>query len=77
LEVASPQQYLDKLTHQDGVILVNGRHSATYLPQVWEQLPETEQFLSQLCLKGGAQPDCWQDPETQVYTYRAQEFGEE
>jgi AmmeMemoRadiSam system protein B/AmmeMemoRadiSam system protein A len=77
LEVASPQEYLEKLTHQDGVILVNGRHSATYLPQVWEQIPETKQFLSNLCIKGGARPDCWHDPDTQVYTYRAQEFGEE
>ena len=77
LEVASPQEYLEKLTHQDGVILVNGRHSATYLPQVWEQIPETEQFLSNLCMKGGARPDCWHDLDTQVYTYRAQEFGKE
>lgn len=76
LEVASPQEYPEKLTHQDGVILVNGRYSATYLPQVWEQIPDTVEFLSQLCLKGGVRPDCWQDPDTQLYTYRAQEFGE-
>ncbi len=74
LEVSEPEEYLETLTHEDGVILASGRHQSTYLPQVWEQLPEPVEFLSRLCMKGGASPDCWKDPKTQVYTYRAQEF---
>ena len=76
-QVDSPNDYLEQLTHQDGVILISGNRSATYLPQVWEELPEPVEFLSRLCLKAGVPDDCWRDPQTQVYTYRAQEFGEE
>lgn len=76
-QVDSPNEYLEQLTHQDGVIIMNGNRSATYLPQVWEELPEPVAFLSHLCLKAGISDDCWRDPQTQVYIYRAQEFGEE
>lgn len=76
-QVDSPDDYLEQLTHQDGVILISGNRSATYLPQVWEELPEPVEFLSHLCLKAGISTDCWRNPQTQVYTYRAQEFGEQ
>jgi MEMO1 family protein len=71
----TPEEYLTKLTHNDGVILVSGNHRSTYLPQVWEELPDPVEFLSTLCRKGGANADCWKDSKTQVYTYHAQEFG--
>lgn len=77
LQVTNPDEYLERLTHQDGVIIINGNHSSTYLPQVWEQLPDTIEFLSHLCLKGGSPPNCWKDPATRIYTYHAQEFGAE
>ena len=41
-----------------GVILSRGWHRSTFLPQVWEQLPDKELFLSHLCQKGGMQGDC-------------------
>ncbi|MBD3309102.1 AmmeMemoRadiSam system protein B [candidate division KSB3 bacterium] len=75
LHVSQPEEYLTHLTPQDGVILVCGTQSATYLPQVWEQLPQPREFLRRLCLKGGATPDCWRNPATRLYTYGAQEFG--
>jgi AmmeMemoRadiSam system protein A len=59
----------------DGVVLKKNMRSATYLPQVWEQLPDKEEFLSSLCEKAGLNGDCWtQNPEIQ--TYRAQVFKE-
>ena len=60
-----------------GVILKRGFRQSTYLPQVWEQLPDKELFLTQLCLKGGMSPICWKDPSTEVYVYRAYVFSEE
>ena len=45
----------------DGLLLEEGRHRATFLPKVWEQLPEPEQFLQQLLLKAGLAPDYWSD----------------
>jgi AmmeMemoRadiSam system protein A len=76
-QVNSPDEYLERLTHQDGVLLLNNGRSVIYLPQVWEELPEPEDFLSRLCLKAGTSAECWCDPQRQLYTYRAQEFGEE
>lgn len=77
LSVDAPEDYLKKLTRQDGVLLVSGIAQATYLPQVWEQLPDPVEFLSRLCLKAGTQANCWKNPATQIYTYHAQEFAEE
>ncbi|THF63490.1 AmmeMemoRadiSam system protein A [Pseudothauera rhizosphaerae] len=42
---------------EDGLILFAGCRSATFLPQVWEQLPEPRRFLAALKQKGGLPPD--------------------
>ncbi len=60
----------------DGVILRRGVRSATFLPQVWEQLPDPEQFLSHLCQKAALSKDCWKDGEVEIYTYQVQSFSE-
>lgn len=54
---------------QDGIVLkFNGRH-ATYLPQVWEQLPKFDDFFSSLCMKANLSDDCLsQHPEISTYT---------
>jgi len=59
-----------------GVILSRGWQSATFLPQVWDQLPHVEDFLEQLCQKGRMGRDCWQDTETKVRVYEAEYFSE-
>ncbi|RPI53238.1 MAG: AmmeMemoRadiSam system protein A, partial [Deltaproteobacteria bacterium] len=59
-----------------GVILSRGMHRSTFLPQVWEQLPDKELFLEQLCLKGGMPSTAWEDPSTNVEVYQAEVFGE-
>lgn len=41
----------------DGVVLVHGRRRATFLPAVWEQLPDPEVFLRELRRKAGLPPD--------------------
>jgi AmmeMemoRadiSam system protein A len=61
----------------DGVVLKQGWHQSTYLPQVWEMLPDKEEFLSSLCLKGGMDPNCWNTTKTEVQTYQAFVFEEE
>lgn len=45
----------------DGVILVHEFQRATFLPQVWETLPEPRLFLAQLKRKAGLAPDFWND----------------
>ncbi|RRJ85812.1 AmmeMemoRadiSam system protein A [Gulosibacter macacae] len=43
----------------DGVVLHAGRHRATFLPQVWQSLPDPNQFLSHLLAKAGLDPNTW------------------
>lgn len=59
-----------------GVILSQGWHQSTFLPQVWDQLPDTEAFLGHLCRKGGMGPDCWKKGDVVVKTYEAEYFSE-
>lgn len=60
----------------DGVILRKGLAGATFLPQVWEQLPQPENFLSQLCLKAGLSEKTWQEGSVEIETYQVQSFEE-
>lgn len=58
----------------DGVILQDGFRRATFLPQVWDQLPQAEVFLSHLCAKMGAPADLWRNKKLKVQIYRVEEF---
>lgn len=61
----------------DGVIIKKKGASATFLPQVWQQLPEAADFLSHLCLKAGLPGSEWQRGGLEVATYQVQYFAEE
>ncbi len=61
----------------DGVILKRGVRRATFLPQVWEKVPEVEEFFGMLCRKMGAPVDCWRHKDVQVFTYQVEKFQEE
>jgi AmmeMemoRadiSam system protein B/AmmeMemoRadiSam system protein A len=78
LEYGDSKDLLSKLrVHVDGVILSKGSASATFLPQVWEQLPRPEQFLSHLCMKAGLPADDWEKSRLEILTYQVQYFEEE
>ncbi|MGE0372488.1 MAG: AmmeMemoRadiSam system protein A [Gammaproteobacteria bacterium] len=48
--------------HTDGLLLEEGtRHRATFLPKVWETLPEPEDFLRELRRKAGLAPGYWSE----------------
>lgn len=77
LEAASPAERLDKLIPGvHGVILTRGYRRATFLPQVWSQLPDKRMFLEHLCRKAGMEGRCWEDPQTQIDVYEAEHFHE-
>ncbi len=59
---------------KDGVILRTNGHSATFLPQVWEQLPDPEQFLNNLALKAGLAADGWQQKGVKIEIYSVLKF---
>ncbi len=77
LKYKDAQDLLDKLRPGiDGVIIKKGFHEATFLPQVWEQLPGKEDFLTHLCLKAGLDGDAWRRGDLEVSTYQVQAFEE-
>lgn len=61
----------------DGVILRLGRAGATFLPQVWDQLPTPELFLGHLCRKAGLAEHGWRHDHPQIEIYQVQHFGED
>ncbi len=58
----------------DGVTLRDGFRRATFLPQVWEKIPDPELFLSYLCQKMGVSPDVWRRRKLDVQVYQVEEF---
>jgi AmmeMemoRadiSam system protein A len=77
LDYSNGLDLLNKLrANIDGVIIRKGHASATFLPQVWEQLPEPEDFLSHLCMKAGLSSNAWRDTKLEVQTYQVQYFEE-
>lgn len=77
LDYQSPEE-LPRLLHPgvDGVILYNGPARATFLPQVWEKLPDPDEFLSHLCQKMGAPSRLWRAKRLRVAVYQVEEFHE-
>lgn len=60
----------------DGVTIRKGFAGATFLPQVWEQLPDPEDFLSHLCMKANMGAHAWRNSRLEVETYQVQHFEE-
>ena len=78
LDYKEPEELASKLRPGiDGVILRDGRRGATFLPQVWQQLPKPEQFLGHLCLKAGLPQETWRQRKLEIQTYQVQSFEEE
>ena len=78
LSKPQPLQYTDindlkskVIPLQHGVVLKLHDKQATYLPQVWEQLPKFDDFFSSLCMKANLSGDCLsQHPEISTYTVK-------
>jgi AmmeMemoRadiSam system protein A len=60
---------------EDGLILEDGPHRGTFLPSVWESLPDPSEFLRQLKHKAGLAADHWSD-RVRVFRYRTESFGD-
>ena len=75
---SSPQELLSQLTvGVDGVIVESGTRNATYLPQVWDEILEKDNFMSSLCLKAGLEPDDWKKRGMKVWRYQVEIISEE
>ena len=59
----------------DGVIFTAGNRRSTFLPQVWEQLPEPAMFMAHLKQKAGLPADYW-GPNVQLERYQVKKWKE-
>jgi len=59
----------------DGLILTHGQRRATFLPQVWETLPDPRHFMAQLKLKAGLPVDFW-DRQISLARYGVEKWKE-
>ncbi|MCL6270531.1 AmmeMemoRadiSam system protein A [Sansalvadorimonas sp. 2012CJ34-2] len=75
--VSSEEELLRKLVpFRDGLIIDDGRgHRATFLPQVWEQLPQPQQFLNHLKRKAGLAIEEW-PKSLKCFKYHCEAFSE-
>lgn len=71
----SRAQLLDQLApHAHGLIIASGPHRAVFLPSVWDQLPEPDQFVDQLLRKAGLSTTRWpSDMHAEAFT--TESFG--
>lgn len=77
LEFDSEAALLDALRPgTDGVLVEYGYHRSTFLPQVWEQLPEPRGFMASLRRKAGLPPDFW-EPGLKVWRYTVSKWRED
>jgi len=78
LPFSSPADLLSKLhPNEDGVLLHIGPRTATFLPQVWAQLPDKVKFLEHLSQKAGCEPSAWRGKDVSVSIYHVECFEEE
>jgi len=76
LTVHSEQELLEVLVPgQDGLILEDHGHSATFLPKVWEQLSDPKLFVEHLKHKAGWPNEYWSD-SLRCYRYQTHSFAE-
>ena len=60
----------------DGLILSCKTQQATFLPSVWQQLPDPQQFVAQLKIKAGLKADFW-SKDMRCFIYQSINFSEQ
>lgn len=75
LEFSSESDLVDQIRPGvDGLILKAGYHQGTFLPTVWESLPDKRDFLQHLKQKAGLAVDYWSD-NVRVWRYTTESFA--
>ncbi len=76
IEFASERDLLSQLRPGvDGLVLRHGVHQGTFLPSVWESLPEPASFLNQLKRKAGLATDFWSN-DMLIMRYTTESFSD-
>lgn len=74
IEFTSEEDLLEKIVQGvDGVVIRDGNRQGLFLPSVWTQISNKEDFLKELKLKAGMSPLYWSD-NIKVYRFRTVEI---
>jgi AmmeMemoRadiSam system protein A len=74
--VADEADLLDQLmSGTDGLVISAGGRRATFLPKVWEMLPDSRQFLAALKAKCGLPPNYWSE-QLEFLRYHTTSYAE-
>lgn len=76
LQYETTKEMFDKINVGDGIIIKHGSASAVFLPQVWDELPLKNEFLSHLCVKAGLPLDIWKEGVLEVEIFNVEKFKE-
>ena len=77
LQFSAAEQLANYLKQKKpGLLIKKNFNQATFLPQVWLELSEPEEFLQQLCLKAGLDRESWKDLTLEIYEYEVEKFQE-
>jgi uncharacterized protein len=77
VKVKSPKDYLKVIRPgKDGLIIEKGYCSGLFLPQVWDEISDKEDFMEALCMKAGLTPDQWLDSSAKIYSFQVEAFTE-
>ena len=75
IEFSGQEELLTKVVPGlDGLVLRWGVYRGTFLPQVWESLPEPREFLEELKMKAGLHRDFWGEG-VEIFRFRVQKWG--
>ena len=75
MDFRSEEEAVGRLNPGMGLVLETGWHRGTFLPQVWEQLPDPVDFLAHLKLKAGLSSGFW-DESVKLFRYTVEKWKE-
>ncbi|MBE6448809.1 MAG: AmmeMemoRadiSam system protein B [Alphaproteobacteria bacterium] len=61
--------------NEDGLVLRDGDRQGLFLPSVWRQIPDKQEFLKKLKIKAGLSPSYWSS-NVKIYRFRTVEISE-
>lgn len=76
LDYKNPDDLINKINNRMGIILKKGFYNSTFLPQVWEQIPDKIEFLQHLSMKAGLPADAWKQKDTEIWFYNVESENE-
>lgn len=74
---SGPDDLLAKLDSSMGLVIKEGIHKASFLPNMWKAYADKKDFVSALCKDAGLSDDMWIRKQLDFYTFKAETFADD